>query len=160
MHELTSHVERKISERLPEKLAIIFDGWDGGNNHYVSVFSTFPSTNPCDFDQFLVALKPLGEEDCFDVDEPFEFLQFVLSVYNKSLENAVALLGDNANTNHVFARRIGPIFLRCHTHRYNLAMKDIIGGYSETIDCVCNPMSKLSNHITSVELRKMTLLKA
>ncbi len=56
--ELTQELEAKISSILPEKFALVFDGWtlDGTSTHYMAVFATFlvfivllPSTNKWSF---------------------------------------------------------------------------------------------------------------
>ena len=43
MKELTHELEAKISSILPEKFALVFDGWslDGSSTHYMAVFATF-----------------------------------------------------------------------------------------------------------------------
>jgi hypothetical protein len=45
MHELTVLVEKKIKECLPDKFALVFDGWtlDGTNTHYMGLFATYPT---------------------------------------------------------------------------------------------------------------------
>lgn len=74
----------------------------GRHTHYVREFATFPSNNPCGLDQVFLALAPVGDGGCFDTDEHFEFLQTVLSFCHKSLQNVVALVGDNASKNLPF----------------------------------------------------------
>lgn len=42
---LTIHVENNISEALPERSAMIFDGQSTPTAHYVGVFASFQSLN-------------------------------------------------------------------------------------------------------------------
>ena len=43
MHDLTVIVENTIKKLLPNKFALVFDGWtlEGTNTHYVGLFATF-----------------------------------------------------------------------------------------------------------------------
>jgi hypothetical protein len=43
MHEATLLVEKKIKELLPDKFALVFDGWtlDGTSSHFIGIFATF-----------------------------------------------------------------------------------------------------------------------
>lgn len=131
-----------------------------GDTHYVGVLATFPSEKPCGFDSKLLALAPMGNEDSQNADDHFEFLEFVLGVFGKSFSNVAVLIGDNCNTNRAFSRRVGPIFVGCHSHRYNLALKDIMLGHKSSIDSFRATMSRLSFQIPAAQLRPSTHLKA
>lgn len=160
INKLTHIVERHIAALLPEKFGIVFDGWAGGDTHYVGVFATYPSAKPCGFDSVLLAFAPMGDEDSQNAYEHFEFLEFVLGVYDKSFKNVAALIGDNCNTNRAFSRRVGPVFVGCHSHRYNLALKDIMAGHVDTIESVRVLMKRLSYQIPAARLRRHTKLRA
>lgn len=45
MHRLTHHVEQKIANELPSKVAIIFYGWTLGGTKYLGLFASFPTLN-------------------------------------------------------------------------------------------------------------------
>lgn len=51
----------------------------------------------------------------------------------KNIANVLAIMGDNTSTNKAFARKAGPSFLGCFSHRYNLDMKEILSAYSEVV---------------------------
>lgn len=104
LSKLTDQVETKINELPPERFEIIFNGWSGGDAHYIAIFETYPSTKPCVFDSVLLSIAPMVEEDLLAADDHYEFLHFLLSVYDKTMEKVVALIGDNANTNRAFVR--------------------------------------------------------
>ena len=42
MHMLTRHVEAKITRRLPEKFAVVFDGWSENQTYFAGIFATVP----------------------------------------------------------------------------------------------------------------------
>ena len=42
---LVALVEKKISNLLPNKFAIVFDGWTAGTTHYLGVFASFTAHN-------------------------------------------------------------------------------------------------------------------
>ena len=46
MHLLTKKVEQEIIKAMPEKIALIVDGWTSGSTHYLGVMASF-----CDMDQ-------------------------------------------------------------------------------------------------------------
>ena len=43
MHVLTKEVESIITKLLPDKFALIFDGWKSGDTHFVGIFASFIS---------------------------------------------------------------------------------------------------------------------
>ena len=96
---LTRHVEGKIASRLPLKFALIFDGWSANQAHFVGVFATFPSSNDLGFERILLSLSPFENEENLTADAHMSFLQYFLSVYNRSVANVVCLVGDSCNTN-------------------------------------------------------------
>lgn len=85
-------------------------------------------------------------------------MPFVLPVLGKCWDNEVALIGDNSNTNVAFARRVGPILVRCFGNRYNLNMHDVIALSETSIDRARELMSKLSYQILSVGLLQTRFL--
>ncbi|MEM9079038.1 MAG: hypothetical protein AAGC43_18510 [Bacteroidota bacterium] len=160
LHKLTIVVEKKVAERLPDKFAIIFDGWSGGDTHFVGVYATFPSNNSLGYEKILLSCSPMENEDFLDSNEHYEYLKFVLDLYGKNIDSVVEIVGDNCSTNRCMSRIIGPIFVGCHSHRFNLALKDIISKHQVTVDAVQALMKKLSYQIPTTKLRKLTHLKA
>lgn len=80
-------------------------------------------------------------------------------MYDKNIENVVALIGDNVNTKRAFARRVGPDFVGCDSHRFNLAAKDILVSYEDIVEKVHRLMKKMSFQIPAAKLRKLTHLR-
>lgn len=71
-----------------------------------------------------------------------------------------AIVGDNCNVNRAFARRLGPLFVGCHNHRYQLAVEDILQTHMLNIESVRAIMRKLSFQILAAKLRRLTPLRA
>ena len=105
MHRLTKIVERKIEGLLPDRLAIVFDGWAGGDTHFVSVFATFPANNKQGYDRVFLACSPMENEECLDANEHYNFLVYVLGVFGKSIDAVVAVVGDNCSMNRAMSRK-------------------------------------------------------
>lgn len=160
MQKLTRVVETVIRDRLPNRFAITFDGWAGGDTHYVSVFAVFPADNVNGYDRFLLACSPMENEDSLNANEHYEFLEWVLALFEKSMDNVVAVIGDNCSTNRAMSRRIGPTFVGCHSHRFNLAVKDMISEDEDLVQIVRCLMKKLSFQIPAAKLRRLTPLKS
>lgn len=102
----------------------------------------------------------MKNEETQNANEHYEFILFVLSVYGKTMQNVVAVVGDNCNTNRAMSRRIGPIFVGCYSHRFNLAVRDLLSKYKKVTSKVQQVMKKLSYSIPAAQLRKLTPLKA
>ena len=160
MHKLMRAVEQKIQDSLPEKFAIIFDGWSAGDNHFVGVFATYPATNDVGYEKVLLGFSPMENEASQDAAEHYNYMEYVLEVHGKSYDNVVAIVGDNTSTNKAFARRRGPVFVGCHSHRFNLAVKDILEDHTAAISKVQELMHKLCYHIPAAMLRRLTPLSA
>ena len=143
MNILMKIVEKKISALIPDRFAIVFGGWASGSTHFVSVFATFPSSADCGYDRCLLAMSPMDNETSNSSHEHHEFLKYVLSVYNKGLSNVVALVGDNASTNRDFGRLVGPCFVGCHSHRFHLAVKNMLVQHEDLLSNVKDVMRRL-----------------
>lgn len=133
IHRILKVVENKFRNELLERFAIIFDTWSGGDTHYVAFFASYPASN--DFSRFC-------------------------PVFQTYMENIVAVVGDNCNTNRSISKGIGPTFVGCHSNRFNLAVRDIIAQNSNVVCRVQTLILKLSYHIPAAKLRGFTPLKA
>lgn len=159
MELLCKHVENKISKRLPAKFALVFDGWSHGDTHFVGIYATFMDEAKECFDKVLLALSPLEDETDLGAVEHKRMLEWVLSVFGKDLSNVVALIGDNVSTNKALALLVGCGFVGCASHRFNLAVKDLIGQEWALVEVVQKVMLKLRNLIPAAKLRRHTPLK-
>lgn len=133
MHKLTSNLEIIMSKKLPESFAIFFDGCLGGDTHFVNVYETFLSDHARSYEKFLLALSPMEHEEKWNANEIHESLQFVLGVFGKKVDIVVAVVGENLATNGSMSRRIGLTFIGCHSHRYNLAILEILAEHNHVM---------------------------
>lgn len=64
----------------------------------MSAFATFSADRFCGFDSVLLAMEPMKDDDSLSAGEHYEFLKFILSHYEKIIENVTALVNDITNT--------------------------------------------------------------
>lgn len=126
MHILTKKVESIITKMLPDKFALIFDGWSAGDHHFLAIFAIFNYKQ--EKKNFLLSISPLIDETSLNALEHVTFVENVLNVYGKTLANVCALIGDNCNTNKAVASLSGIPLIGCHSHLLNLAVKRIFFG--------------------------------
>ena len=155
---LTEHVEMKIKNLLHSKLALVFDGWTVGSTHYLAVFASFHASNDDGYDARLLTLSPMGDECSLNAQEHYEFLTFVLNLYQKSWANVVCLVGDNMNTNKSIANILGRPLIGCASHRLNLAVKDVLNEEEELLQKIHTIMIKLRGLLLGAKLKKLTNL--
>lgn len=100
----------------------------------------------------------MEDETILCVDEHMRMIEFVLTLFNKSTETLVALIGYNSSTNKDLAIKTGRGFVGCASHLFNLAVQDIIAEYIVLVYCVLKRIKKLRNLILSAKLREHTPL--
>lgn len=64
----------------------------------------------------------------------YSSLKFVLSVYDRTIENVVAIIEDSQNMNCAFGHRIRPKLVEWNIHHFMLAIKNIFREYKEIIE--------------------------
>ena len=157
---LVALVEKKISNLLPNKFAIVFDGWTAGTTHYLGVFSSFTAHNENGYSTRLLGFSPMGDETTLDADEHVGYLSYVLELFGYSFENVVALIGDNCNTNKSIANKLSLPLIGCASHRFNLAVQDILSEHETLLFKVHALMKKLRTPLMAARLAKQTPLNA
>lgn len=88
------------------------------------------------------------------------FLEYVFFVYDRKLSNVVALISYNCIKNRAPGQMIRSNFIVCHSHCFNLAVKDFISEKRAILDKAQKVVRKLSYSIPSEMLRRLTLLRA
>jgi hypothetical protein len=156
MDSVVHHVEEEISAFLPDKFALILDGWTSKcTTHYLAVFASFESNNSLGFSTVLLAFSPLLVETEFTASAHKDFLDWMLeNVYNKSMSNVVAIIADNAEVNKALSKQCGKPFVGCASHRFNLAVVKLMDPYKEILNKLNGLMGKLKTLKLSGELRK------
>ncbi len=81
LEKLTSRVEQRISEKLPSKFAIVFDGWSTGDAHYVACFASFESNSKFGFSMILLGFSPFEDELSQDAEHHYKYLEFFLELF-------------------------------------------------------------------------------
>jgi len=157
---LTAHVESKIRSQLPDRIALVFDGWSSNDTHFVAVYATYSSESELGYNSVLLAFSPFEDESSQDAIHHLDFTKWVLSNYGKSFANVIALIGDNCATNRRFATLAKTNFVGCASHRFNLAVKDMIEESNDIVQKIHDLMKKLRTPIAAAKLRKLTYLKA
>ena len=73
--------------------------------------------------------------------------------------NVGAMVDDNCSPNKAFARKAKCPFVGWASHRFNLAVQDILSGYEDLLAIVHNLMVKMRKLLAAAKLRKLTQLK-
>lgn len=130
-----AHVLRRsrTQDLLSNNFTIVFNGRNGRDAHYITIFATLPSAQPAGYHSVLLSLSLVAEEDSLNASEHYEFVTCVLQVFHKSWNNIFALTGNSCSTKKSFPRRVGSIFVESSSHRCNLAMRVVIAIESITV---------------------------
>lgn len=145
---------------MPEKICLIFDSWSHGNTHYTAVFATYKTEKNGPYACDLLGFGPFEDETSLGTKELYNYLTFTLSIYGKGWENVTALVADNCNVNKSLADMVDCGFVGCCSHRFNLAVQDILKGAEETLNKLNTLMRKFKYLIPAAKLRKHTHLRA
>jgi len=161
MELLTKVLEKKISKILPDKFAIVFDGWslDGTSTHFVAIFAKWvsPSNVAC---TALLAFSPLLDESDFSAESHYEFIRYVLvDVFQKNFSNVICLVGDNCSTNKALAELCQKPLIGCAAHRFNLAVQKFLQVHDVLLTKVNNLMAKLRTLKNAGKLRELSPLR-
>ena len=160
MDKLVKRVELVITDLLPEKFAIAFDGWSAASSHFVCVFATFPFSGKSGYRKCLLGFSPFEDETELAADAHIAFIDFVLSVYGKTWDNVVCFTADNCSVNKSISNKTQKAMVGCHSHRFNIALQQILNEHSTMIEQINRIMLKLKNVIPAAKLEKFTKYKA
>ena len=75
MELVTKEVEKRIQSALPEKFALVIDGWTKNSTHFVGVFASCPVANSQGYDSALLSFSPLFSETSFTANDHYQFLE-------------------------------------------------------------------------------------
>lgn len=131
---MTKPVEKEIQANLPDKFALVFNGWFDSETHYVDVFESFPNDDKTRLPIGLLSFSHLGDEESQSAREHVEFLTFQLKdVFKKNWSNVVCIVADNRNTNNVIANTVGVSLVCCACHRFNLALESFLQKHEDFV---------------------------
>lgn len=132
-----------IFSEIPYNFAIIFDGWSLQNTDYLCFFENFLQSSKLDsgvlyFRFFIwrrIKIKVSGTWALY-----FIFLDF-----SRRWDNVIYVIGDNCAVNKALAKSIDIPMIGCHSHRFNLALEDILITHKDIIERTNKIMLKLKN---------------
>ena len=150
---LTQGVEQNIAALLSKKIALAFDGWWCGSEHYVAVFATYESLSLRDYNSSLLAFSNFEDDESQLATNHIEFLKFLLEVFGKDISNMVAFIAYNSNTNRLIAQLCDKPLMGCNSHRFNVAVVDYMSTHTDAIDRVAVLISKLRSPVSAAKLR-------
>ena len=78
---------------------MVIDGSTDGSTHFIEQFASYTYNNQNGYHTALLGFLPMMSETSFTAADHIELIQYVLSAFNKSLANVVAIFGDNAEVN-------------------------------------------------------------
>lgn len=138
---LMAVVKGVIRHRLPDKFAIIFDGWTEGTDHYIGISASY---NMCDDGknekpvQTMLSIRPLLADGIEGMTAQDHILHInrVLASYGKDESNLICIVGDNCSVNQSISRTMGVPLIGCASHKFNLAVKRWIEGQPQLKDII------------------------
>lgn len=133
IHQLTQLVE-KNSESLSNQFCFVYDEWSNNNTHHVSVFAIYHSNNDLWYTCNLLGFGPFEDETSSGSQELYNYLSFTLSVYEKMWDNVTAVVCDIFTVNERLASKLNCGFVGYSTHRFNLAVCNIINKEKDLLD--------------------------
>ena len=91
----------------------------------------------------MLGFSPFLNELSEDADTYISELKYVLGVFDRSFKNVLSLTADSCNTNKSIAKRLGLNFVRCASHRFDLAVKEFVAKEGRIIKKVNELMKQL-----------------
>ena len=156
MLKLYSIVRKKISDALPNKFGLIFDGWSCSSSHYISIVASFPNKNGKT--QMLLGFNLLQDITNQNAQNHVTTIEKVLLSYGKSTSNVSFIVADNTNLNPCIARLMKVPFIGCYSHKLNLAVNKYIKMNINIIDKADKVMHLLRTNINFGLLQSAQLL--
>lgn len=147
LQKMTTHAGKNIKNTLTERFSVFLDGWTTSNTHYVGLSATFTTESSDVFYKVFPANSPIERETSHNSKEHLYFLVFLLSLYDRTVNNLVTLIGDNCSTKQAFSRIVGGHVLFCHIHCYNFAANKNIEKKKELVEKIESLMKNLSYSI-------------
>ncbi|CAI9724206.1 XP_036367828.1uncharacterized protein LOC118767407 [Octopus vulgaris] len=153
MEKLTQEAEKKISDELPSKFSLVIDDWTKGSTHFIGLFASYSRKYQNYYCTVLLAFSPMVSEKSITTSYYVEFIEYVLSVYNKNLENVVAITGDNTEVNKSIANLCRVSLIGCASHKFNLAVSTYLEKQELLLDKINMLMGKLKSLKLTGKLR-------
>lgn len=158
LEKLTKEVEIQITVDLPNSFGLYFDGWTNKSIHYLAVFACYPTVNGGEQGFPLLGISPFVDEETLSAQAHVDYVEILLSYYDKQLCDVLFLVGDNCPTNKSFADLVGVSLIGCASHRLNLATQTFLLPLESMLTKIEYLMKKLRSIKNSAALRRFTHL--
>ena len=158
MNLVTEKVEQRISNELPNKFALVIVGWTKNSNHFLAVFALWSSSSNVKCSA-LLGFSPLLDETKLDAVEHYDFITYVLEIYEKDLSSVVCLIMDNCETNKALSNICSKPMIGLASHRFNLAVCEYLTPHGAILAKVSTLMPRLKGLKLSAKLRTHTQLR-
>jgi hypothetical protein len=158
MELLVVEVEHRIKKEIPDKFAIVFDGWSEDSTHFIGIFVSYLTEEKLP-KRHLLAFTPLLDESDLSADSQSALIIDTLELYEKNASNIVCLIGDNCSTNKSVANKLGVPLVGCASHRFNLAVNAYLQSFETELEKVSQISRKLRTIKNSAQLRQKTSLR-
>lgn len=126
MNSLVPLVEKTVAAKLPDKSALIFDGWDSDDGPNVRLFASYPASTTGKYKVVLLAFSRLENPQNSDAGEDISFIDFNFEIFGKEKLNVIVIDGDKSSLNKSILQKMKCGFVGCSSHRYNLPLKDFL----------------------------------
>jgi hypothetical protein len=116
-----------IAEKLPNDLAIVFDGWTVGCLHYIGISASYCLVVGGEetIHHTLLSMRPLLKDEIkgMTVRDHLVHISQVMQLYGKTEDNIICMIGNNCNVNKSLADLLNVPLIGCGAHKFNLAIR-------------------------------------
>jgi hypothetical protein len=159
---LHQHLVAVVTQLLPDRFILAFDGWDNGHSsHLVALYAVIPNKDEKEVLEgkinrwIFLRCTSMGSGAYQDANTHYTYINETLQIFGKTIDNVYFFLADNTNTNPRIARLFGKVSIGCHSHRLNIAVKELLTRF----DPLLNKLSALMNKFKNVKLANLLTKK-
>ncbi len=156
------HLVLLVKQLLPDRFILAFDGWDNGHSsHLVALYAVVPNKDEKEVSEgkinrwIFLRCTIMGSGAYQDANTHYDYINETLKLFGKTVDNVYFFLADNTNTNPAIARLFGKVSIGCHSHRLNIAVKELLTRF----DGLLNKLSALMNKFKNVKLANLLTQK-
>ena len=157
---LTKRAKFKARQCLPNLFSFVFDGWSESATHMIVIFSGVSADNGSGYKTYLLGFSPFENEASQSAEKQKLYAEFVLNLFGKNWNNVAALFGYNCNTNKAFATLLDKPLVGSYSHRFNIAVKDLLETHKNSYSKSTRSNETLKNPIPDALLRQVKHLRA
>ena len=142
MTGIVQHVKKQLKSEMPEKIAIIMDGWSHLGTHFFAVHGLYENKNG-ETSTPLLALSPFLDETDLSAESHVSFIEEIFhKISEKSKSSILFVVGDNEPKNKKIAKILKIPLIGCASH---LAIKCYFEEYGDIFNKLHMLMKNLAN---------------